>query len=83
MNNSMFSKEKIDELSKLAGQKTGIDGGVFKDALQNGTLDKLLSKLPPTQARQVQSLLKNPAQAEKLLSNPKAQEILKSLTNNK
>lgn len=71
MNNNLEEK-----LAQQAAQALGTSGQQVKTAAENRDIDRLLSKLTPSQAQQVKSVLSNEDALKKLLSSPQAQALL-------
>lgn len=76
------SQEQIDNLASIAGRHLGKSPEEMKKAAQSGNLQKLLSQMSPSQAKQLQKILSDENAAKKLLSTPQAQELLRRLSKN-
>lgn len=72
-----ISAEKEQELLNAASQRLGQSPDRLKQALQNGEVKSMLKNMSPQQAQKVESILNDPAAAQKLLSTPQAQMLLK------
>ena len=75
-----FSMPNQDELQKLlntAAQRLGTNPDQLKKSAQNGDLSKMLGNLNANDAKKLQQVLNDPEAANKLLSTPQAQALLK------
>ena len=80
MNN--LNKNDMDNFIKNVSKNTNLSEDDLKSA-KEGNLDKVMSKLNPEQARKLQNLMKDEEGLKKLLSTPKAQNLLKKFLENK
>ena len=78
MNNEINKDAINDMLDSMSGQLGG-NSGKLKDAVNNGSFDKVLNNLKPADAQKLQSLLSNKEETERLLQTPQAQMLLKKL----
>ncbi len=72
----------LEELLKKASEKMGIN----KESLKSNSpmqAANLLKKLDPQNAKKVKEILSDKAATEKILSTPKAQQLLKKLLGEK
>jgi len=76
MDANELSKEKMEQLIKMASQKTGTDESAVRAVAQSGDLDRMLKNLKPQQAAKLQEVLQNKDMAEKMLSSPQAKMLL-------
>jgi len=76
----MFDKINLDELAKIAGEKTGRDPADIKKAVNSDKFDEMLSKLKKEDAEKLQKVLSNREETEKLLSSPAAKMLIRKLT---
>ena len=53
-----------------------------EEALQSGSLDSIMKNLKPGDSKKLQEVLSNKAAAQRLLSTPQAQMLLKKLMDN-
>ena len=72
-----LSADKEQELLNTASQRLGQSPDRLKQALQNGEVKSMLKNMSPQQAQKVECILNDPAAAQKLLSTPQAQMLLK------
>ena len=75
MNNS-GRKNNIDKLANRAGTALGTSGEQVRAAAETGDIERLLSKLTPSQAQKVKNVLSTEAALKQLLSSPQAKAIL-------
>ena len=74
--NEMNRDEMSRAIDSVSGQLGG-DGEKMKEAINSGSLDKVLKNLKPGDAEKIQKLLSNKAETERLLQTPQAQMLLK------
>lgn len=72
----------LEELLKKTSEKMGINKENLKNSPQNQAAN-LLKNLDPQNAKKVEQILSDKAATEKLLSTPKAQQLLKKLLGEK
>lgn len=72
----------LEELLKKTSEKMGINKENLKKSPQNQAAN-LLKNLDPQNAKKVEQILSDKAATEKLLSTPKAQQLLKKLLGEK
>lgn len=72
----------LEELLKKTSEKMGINKENLKSSTQNQAAN-LLKNLDPQNAKKVEQILSDKAATEKLLSTPKAQQLLKKLLGEK
>ncbi|MBR2714601.1 MAG: hypothetical protein IKB73_00130 [Ruminococcus sp.] len=75
----MANKEQIDSMINMLSQRLNADSTQVKDALQKGKLDKVLENMDKKQADKISSILSDPKEAQKILSTPQAQALIKKL----
>ena len=73
----MNEKNNLENLLKKASESMGINQENLKNNEKN--VNSILSKLPQSQADKVKEILSDKEATKKLLSTPKAQELLKKL----
>ena len=71
----MNEKNNLENLLKKASESMGINQETAKNNKTN--VNNILSKLPQNQADKVKEILSDKEATKKLLSTPKAQELLK------
>lgn len=79
MKNMNFSKNEIDALLRMAGQKIGKDPENLRHQMESGDINAVLEALTPGQRSQITNFMNNPQAVEQFISNPRIQEILKGL----
>ena len=72
----------LEELLKKTSEKMGTNKENLKNSPQNQAAN-LLKNLDPQNAKKVEQILSDKAATEKLLSTPKAQQLLKKLLGEK
>lgn len=76
------NQNNLENLLKKTSEKMGIN----PDTLKNGekpNINNIIKKLPQNQANKVQEILSDKEATKKLLSSPKAQQLLKKLLGEK
>ncbi len=76
------SNAQLDRLADIAGQQLNTSPQQLKNAVQNGNIQNILSKMPPSQAQQIQKILSDETAAKKLLDSPQARELIRRLSKN-
>ncbi len=77
------SNNSLEEMLNKASQKLGTDPENLKKAAESGNINDLLKNIGAKEAQKVEQILSNKEAASKLLSNPKAQQLLKKLLGEK
>ena len=72
------NQNSIEDLLKKTSEKMGVNPEKLKDA-NNPNVENILKKLPQNQANKVKEILSDKEATKKLLSTPKAQQLLKKL----
>ena len=67
-----FSANQINDLLKQAAKQPDL-----LNKMSGKTPDEILKQLPPEQADQIQSLMKNEELKQKLINSPQAQMLMK------
>lgn len=75
----MANKDQINELIQQLSQRLNTDTNQVEAALKKGNFDKVLEKMDKGKAEKIQRILSDPEQANKVLSSPQAQAIIKRL----
>ncbi len=73
----------VEEMLKKASQKLGTNPENLKKAASSGNVNDLLKNIGTKEAQKVEQILSNKEAASKLLSTPKAQQLLKKLLGEK
>lgn len=81
--NENKSHGSIEEMLKKASQKLGTDPENIKKAASSGNINDLLKNIGTKEAQKVEQVLSNKEAASKLLSTPKAKQLLKKLLGEK
>ena len=76
------NSNNLENLIKKASQSMGINPENLKNN-ETTNINNVLGKLPQNQANKVKEILSDKEATKKLLSTPKAQELLKKLLGNK
>ena len=77
------SHNSLEEMLKKASEKLGTNSENLKEAASTGNLNDLLKNIGTKEAQKVEQILSNKEAASKLLSTPKAQQLLKKLLGEK
>lgn len=75
----MADKEQIDKLIKKLSERMGTPESDIRNAVQHSNYSKLLSRMDPAQAAQIESVLSDEQAAKQFLSSPQAKAIIKRL----
>ena len=73
-----FSANQINDLLKQAAKQPDL-----LNKMSGKTPDEILKQLPPEQADQIQSLMKNEELKQKLMNSPQAQMLMKMVMKGK
>ncbi len=79
-------KEKgnsLDEMLKKASKKLGADPKNIKEAVSNKNINSLLKNLGEKESEKINRILSDKEATSKLLSTPKAKELLKKFLGDK
>lgn len=79
----MPDQQQLEAMLRQAAQKLGTSPEQLKNSAQNGQLNQLLSGLSSNDAATLQKVLTDKNAANKLLSTPQAQQLLKTLMGGK
>ena len=69
--------DSYNNLAKIAAEKMGVSPEEISQMLKSQNADRLLSHLSAKDALRVKQVLSDKAAAEKLLSSPEAQKLLR------
>lgn len=75
----MANNEQINNMIEQLSQRLNTDASSVESALKKGNLDKVLTKMDKKQADKIQRILSDPDEAQKMLSSPQAQAIIRKL----
>ncbi len=75
----MPNNEELQKLLNTAAQRLGTQPEQLKQQAENGTLQKMLGRLNANDAAKLQQVLNDKEAANKLLSTPQAQMLMKKL----
>lgn len=78
-----IDKEKIMGMIDKMSDKLGADANQLKDAVNRGKIDNILNSLNPKDSQKLKEVLSDKAAANRLLSTPQAQMLLKKLLKDK
>ena len=73
----------LDEMLKKASKKLGTDPKNIKEAVSSKNINKLLENLGEKESKKINNILSDKEATSKLLSTPKAKELLKKLLGDK
>ena len=77
------NNQSLDAMLEKASQKLGTDSEKLKSAASKGKISDLLKNLGTKEAQKVTNILSDKEAASKLLSTPKAKQLLKKLLGDK
>ncbi len=77
------NNQSLDSMLEKASQKLGTDSEKLKSAASTGKISDLLKNLGTKEAQKVTNILSDKEAASKLLSTPKAKQLLKKLLGDK
>ena len=75
----MADREQIDKLIKKLSERMGTPESDIRGAVQSSNYSKLLNKMDPAQAKQLESILSDETSAKAFLNTPQAKAIIKRL----
>ena len=75
----MADNAQIDKLIKKLSERMGASEGDIRSAVQNSNYNRLLSKMAPSQARQLEDILGDENKARAFLDSPQAKAVIKRL----
>ncbi len=75
----MNNNPNLDKLVNMVGEKLGKDPKILKSQLEAGKFDSVLGNLNSEENKKLQTFLKNPALAQKLINTKEAQQTLKKI----
>lgn len=81
----MFKKNgnSLDDMLKKASKKLGTDPKNIKEAVSNKNINSLLKNLGEKESKKINQILSSKEATSKLLSTPKAKELLKKFLGDK
>ena len=77
------NNQQLEQLLKMASSRLGTDPAQLKNAAQNNNLGAMLGNMNPADAQKLQKVLSDKDAANKLLSTPQAQQLLKKILEGK
>lgn len=80
-NNSNSNNNVNPAIQKLS-EGLGCSQEEVQNAVQSGNMNNIISKLNPTQAKQVSQILSNPDASKKIMESPQAQALIKKFFGN-
>ena len=75
----MADNEQINKLIKKLSERMGTPEDDIRSAVQSSNYSKLLSRMDPAQAKQIEDILSDEASAKQFLNSPQAKAIIKRL----
>lgn len=75
----MADNQQIDILIKKLSERMGTPESEIKNAVNNSSYGKLLSRLPSDKARQMEDILGDEDKAKAFLNSPQAKAIIKRI----
>lgn len=82
-NNQQNNNQNVENLLKSVSSKLGKSPEELKNASQSGNMENLLNNLNPNDAQKIQKILSDKNAANKILSTPQAQSLIKQLLGDK
>lgn len=80
---SINNNDQLENLLKNVSSKLGVDKENLKKSVQSGDISKAINNLDPKDANRLQKVLSDKEAAQKLLSTPQAQQLLKKFVEGK
>ncbi|MCI8624622.1 MAG: hypothetical protein HFG26_13320 [Provencibacterium sp.] len=77
------SEAGMNALLGIAGKQLGTDPQRLKAQLEGGQITEALKGLDPQKSAQINQILQNPQQLEKLLNSPQVKSLLNTLMKQK
>lgn len=78
----MANEQQMNEILQSLSKKLNTSPEQLKNAVQSGNLQSLTKGMDSSQAQKLNEVLSNPEAAQKLMSTPQAQALLKKLMGN-
>lgn len=75
--------QSLESMLKKASEKLGTSSEKLKSAASSGKINDLFKKLGPKETQKITNILSDKEAASKLLSTPKAQQLLKKFLGDK
>ena len=75
----MADREQISALIKKLSERMGTPEGELRAAVESSDISRLLSRMEPQQARQIESVLGDEEKAKQFLNSPQAKALIKRL----
>jgi hypothetical protein len=75
----MADREQINALIKKLSERMGTPESELRSAVESSDYARLLARMEPQQAKQIESILGDEEKARQFLSSPQAKAILKRL----
>ena len=79
-NASGFSQLQINALLKLAGKRMNVDPQTLRRQLEAGNVAQVMQQLGGDQAAQVNQMLQNPQELQKLIQSPQIAKMIQQMT---
>lgn len=76
------NKNNVTPAVKKISEGLGCSEEEVQNAVQSGNVNNIISKLNPTQAKQVSQILSNPEASKKIMESPQAQALIKKFFGN-
>ena len=74
---------EFDNIINTISKKLGAEPDKLKEAAQKGNVNEVIKNLKPQDAEKIQKILSDKDATKKLLSTPKAQQLLKKFMGEK
>ena len=83
MSNKDNSPEQLNDLLRTLSNRLGTSPEELKSAAQEGNINNIVKGLNPNDAEKIQKVLSDKNASNRILSSPKAQELLKKFLGEK
>ncbi len=70
------NKNSLNDMLETASKKLGTDPEKLKEAASKGNINEILGNLNSEKAKEISSILSDKNKASKILSSPKAKQLL-------
>ena len=77
-----LNQERMQALLQMVAKRTGIQPSTLQEQVQSGNLEQMARQMSPQQAQQLNRLLSNPKELQRMMQNPALQKMLKTMMEN-
>ena len=82
MNQPNLNQERMQALIQMVAKRTGMDPQALQAQVESGKLDQMAQQMNPQQSQQLNRLLSNPKELQRMMANPALQNMLISMMEN-